>query len=135
METIAKQLELEYPKFDKGSGVRVLSLRDSYAANFRPALLIFLSAVGFVLLTLGMLAGFGIGRVPSSFKLGWSIGVWLLYGGILIAQWVRHLAPRRVANLSVLASCLAIATLWGITFRPGSRARLSLTLSVIPSEM
>ena len=75
-----------------------------------------LIAVGFVLLTLGMLAGFGVGRVPSSFKLGWSIGVWLLYGGILIAQWVRHLAPRRVANLSVLASCLAIATLWGITF-------------------
>ena len=50
METIGKQLELEYPKFDKGSGVRVLSLRDSYAASFRPALLIFLSAVGFVLL-------------------------------------------------------------------------------------
>ncbi len=60
-----------------------------------------LIAVGFVLLTLGMLAGFGVGRVPSSFKLGWSIGVWLLYGGILVAQWVRHLAPRRVANLSV----------------------------------
>jgi len=50
MQTIAKQLELEYPKFDKGNGVRVLSLRDSYAAEFRPALLIFLSAVGFVLL-------------------------------------------------------------------------------------
>jgi predicted permease len=50
MDTIAKQLELQYPKFDKGSGVRVLSLRDSYAVNFRPALLIFLSAVGFVLL-------------------------------------------------------------------------------------
>ncbi len=75
-----------------------------------------LIAVGFVLLTVGMLAGFGIGRSTTSFKLGWSIGVWLLYGGILIAQWVRHLAPRRVANLSVLASCLAIATLWGITF-------------------
>jgi len=75
-----------------------------------------LIAVGFVLLTIGMLAGFGVGHVPSSFKLGWSIGVWLLYGGILVAQWVRHLAPRRVANLSVFASCLAIATLWGITF-------------------
>ncbi len=75
-----------------------------------------LIAVGFVLLTVGMLAGFGIGRSTTSFKLGWSIGVWLLYGGILVAQWVRHLAPRRVANLSVLASCLAIATLWGINF-------------------
>lgn len=75
-----------------------------------------LIAVGFILLTLGMLAGFGVGRAPSSFKLGWSIGVWLLYGGILVARWIKHLAPRRVANLSVVASCLAIATLWGITF-------------------
>ena len=75
-----------------------------------------LIAAGFVLLTLGMLAGFGVGRSPSPFKLGWSIGVWLLYGGILAARWIQHLAPRRIANLSVLASCLAIATLWGITF-------------------
>ncbi len=75
-----------------------------------------LIAVGFVLLTLGMVAGFGVGRAPSPFKLGWSIGVWLIYGGILAARGIKHLAPRRVANLSVLASCLAIATLWGITF-------------------
>ena len=50
MDTIARRLELQYPKFNKDNGVRVLSLRDSYAINFRPALLIFLSAVGFVLL-------------------------------------------------------------------------------------
>jgi predicted permease len=50
MDTIAKQQELHYPKQDTKTGVRVLSLRDSYAVNFRPALLIFLSAVGFVLL-------------------------------------------------------------------------------------
>ena len=75
-----------------------------------------LIAVGFILLTLGMLAGFGVGRSPSPFKLGWSIGVWLLYGGILAARWLKHLAPRRVANLSLFASCLAISTLWGITF-------------------
>ncbi|MGD0296469.1 MAG: ABC transporter permease [Bryobacteraceae bacterium] len=50
MDTIAKQQELLYPKQNQKAGVRVLSLRDSYAVNFRPALLIFLSAVGFVLL-------------------------------------------------------------------------------------
>ena len=50
MDTIARQQELQYPAEDKEKRVRVLSLRDSYAANFRPALLIFLSAVGFVLL-------------------------------------------------------------------------------------
>jgi putative ABC transport system permease protein len=50
MDTIARQQELQYPAVDKDKGVRVLSLRDSYATSFRPALMIFLSAVGFVLL-------------------------------------------------------------------------------------
>jgi putative ABC transport system permease protein len=50
MDTIARRLELQYPKFEKETGVRVLSLRDSFATKLRPALLIFLSAVGFVLL-------------------------------------------------------------------------------------
>ena len=50
IETIARQQELQYPKANQGVGAGVLSLRDSYAAAFRPALLIFLSAVGFVLL-------------------------------------------------------------------------------------
>lgn len=50
MNTIAKRLEEEYPKENKDSGVAVLSLQESYVHTFRPALLIFLSAVGFVLL-------------------------------------------------------------------------------------
>jgi putative ABC transport system permease protein len=50
MDTIARRLELQYPKEDKGVGVRVLGLQESYVGSFRPALLIFLSAVGFVLL-------------------------------------------------------------------------------------
>ena len=50
MDTLARQQELQYPKLNKDTGVRVFSLRDSYANSFRPALLIFSSAVGFVLL-------------------------------------------------------------------------------------
>jgi putative ABC transport system permease protein len=50
MDTIAKQEQLQYPNYNKDTGVRVLSLRDSCAINFRPALMIFSSAVGFVLL-------------------------------------------------------------------------------------
>ncbi len=50
IETIARQQELQYPSANKDVSAGVLSLRDSYAAAFRPALLIFLSAVGFVLL-------------------------------------------------------------------------------------
>ena len=50
MDTIARRLELQYPKTNKDTGVRVMSLRDSFSKDFRPALLVFLSAVGFVLL-------------------------------------------------------------------------------------
>ena len=50
MDTLARQQEQQYPKANKDTGVRVLSLRDSYSNSFRPALLIFSSAVGFVLL-------------------------------------------------------------------------------------
>jgi len=50
MDTIARRLELQYPKEDKDLGVRALGLHESYVGKFRSALLIFLSAVGFVLL-------------------------------------------------------------------------------------
>ncbi|HEV2687582.1 MAG TPA: ABC transporter permease, partial [Bryobacteraceae bacterium] len=50
MDTIARGLEQQYPKQDKDKGVRVLPLQESYVSSFRPALLVFLSAVGFVLL-------------------------------------------------------------------------------------
>ncbi|HYL78079.1 MAG TPA: ABC transporter permease [Bryobacteraceae bacterium] len=50
MDTIARGLELQYPKEDKDKGVRVLALQESYVRSFRPGLLIFLGAVGFVLL-------------------------------------------------------------------------------------
>ena len=72
--------------------------------------------LGFALLTVGMAAGFKVGVSPSPFKMGWSVGVWLLYGGIVVARFISHLSPRRVAGLSAAAACLAIATLWGITF-------------------
>lgn len=71
---------------------------------------------GFALLTIGMLAGFGVGHSPSPYKLGWSIGVWLLYGAVLALRSLRHLAPRRVAHASIAAAALALLTLSGITF-------------------
>jgi putative ABC transport system permease protein len=69
MDTIARRLEVQYPRFDKNNGVRVLSLRDSFARNFRPALLIFLSAVGFVLLiACANVANLFLGRAASRHK-------------------------------------------------------------------
>jgi len=67
---------------------------------------------GFVLLTVGLLCGFEV-RVEWS-KVIWGVGVWLIYGGILKAdQWT---TPRRVAQLSVAAFSITLATLWGLNF-------------------
>jgi putative ABC transport system permease protein len=50
MDTIASQLERQYPKTNQRAGVRVMSLQESFSRRYRPALLAFLGAVGFVLL-------------------------------------------------------------------------------------
>jgi len=72
---------------------------------------------GFVLLTVGIAAGFGVGSLAShAVKITWSVGVWLLYGFILTAEWRHRLSPRRGAWLSIAALGVVICTLWGITF-------------------
>lgn len=78
---------------------------------------------GFVLLTIGMAAGFGVGELPSPYKLSWSIGVWLLYAAVLVLRWLRQLPPRRVAQASVGAAGIALVTLTGITFIADSEPR------------
>ena len=50
METILAQLKRQYPGIDQRNGVRVASLHDELGAKLRPALLLLLAAVGFVLL-------------------------------------------------------------------------------------
>jgi predicted permease len=55
MDAIARQLELAYPKTNKGSGVVVTPLRHAvmqpeYGTTFRPTLLMLMGAVGLVLL-------------------------------------------------------------------------------------
>lgn len=50
MNTISQQLERAYPADDKGWGAQVLSMRDDLVGDVRPALLMMLGAVGFVLL-------------------------------------------------------------------------------------
>jgi putative ABC transport system permease protein len=48
---IAGQLQQQYPESDKDWSVRVVGLKEAMVGQFRPALLILLSAVGLVLLT------------------------------------------------------------------------------------
>lgn len=50
MNTISHRLEQAYPADDKGWGASVISLRDELVGDVRPALLMMLGAVGFVLL-------------------------------------------------------------------------------------
>ncbi len=50
MTAIAAQLEEEYPNDNLGRGVDVVSMQEDVTGNVRPALLLFLAAVGLVLL-------------------------------------------------------------------------------------
>jgi ABC-type uncharacterized transport system permease subunit len=69
---------------------------------------------GFILLTLGLLSGFAV-RIEWG-KVIWGVGVWLIYGGILQADKWRRVTPRRIAQFSVVAFSITLATLWGLHF-------------------
>ncbi len=90
-------------------------IRDLAFANRR------LILMGFTLLTVGILAGFGVGSLSShAWKIVWSVAVWLLYGGILTAEFWHRISPRRGAWLSVTALVIVLCTLWGIRFTDSS---------------
>jgi predicted permease len=50
METIFARLKKQYPDVDQQNGVRVVTFRDDLSRGMKPALMILLAAVGFVLL-------------------------------------------------------------------------------------
>ncbi|MEN3332888.1 MAG: hypothetical protein V7641_2253, partial [Blastocatellia bacterium] len=50
MSSLAAALEKQYPEFDTGWGVNLVAFREQFTGEIRPALLVLLGAVGFVLL-------------------------------------------------------------------------------------
>ena len=76
-----------------------------------------LLTVGFVLLSLGLLAGFNMGAPNTWPHLVWAVVVWALYAVLVQARWgAWRLGPRRVASLSVVAFTVALLMLGGLTF-------------------
>ncbi|HEY1583316.1 MAG TPA: cytochrome c biogenesis protein CcsA [Chthoniobacterales bacterium] len=72
--------------------------------------------LGFILLSVGIAAGFFTGQPLPYVKIAWSLGVWLFYAAILLARHLGTTAPRSIAALCVVAFSAALTLLWGITF-------------------
>ncbi len=75
--------------------------------------------LGFILLTLGTVSGYFVGRPTDAYKVGWSVVVWLLYGLILWGRKGKSLIPHSMARASVAAFLFVLGSLWGITWLSG----------------
>jgi ABC-type uncharacterized transport system permease subunit len=71
---------------------------------------------GFSLFTIGLMTGFFIGQSTDWRKVAWSILVWCVYGGILIARLRHTMAAKWIAMFSIIAFTLLLSTFWGIRF-------------------
>ena len=80
-------------------------IRDLAVANSR------LILVGFVLFNAGLLAGISQGLAHSRLLWCVSIGVWVLYGGLIAAAFAHRVTPRKVAIVSISAFGVMLLTL------------------------
>lgn len=78
--------------------------------------------LGFILLTVGVVAGFFVGRPLNMIHVGWSLMVWVIYGAVLFGRRWHAIAPRWMATASIAAFSIVLVTLWGVTIiSEGSR--------------
>jgi len=72
---------------------------------------------GLILLTVGLIAGFFAGKAGEhKAAIAWAIGVWLLYGTLLVLGWTHRFSARRIAWMSVAAFTIALTTLGAMSF-------------------
>ncbi|HEV7401854.1 MAG TPA: cytochrome c biogenesis protein CcsA [Chthoniobacteraceae bacterium] len=81
------------------------AIRDLAVANSR------LIVVGFVLFNVGLLAGISQGLAHSRLLWAISVGVWVLYGGLIVATFAHRVTPRKVAIVSISAFGVMLLTL------------------------
>ena len=72
---------------------------------------------GLVLLSVGLVSGFLAGNAGEhKAAIIWAIGVWLLYGSLIVLRWTHRFSARRIAWMSVAAFTLALTTLGILSF-------------------
>ncbi|MEM7385289.1 MAG: cytochrome c biogenesis protein CcsA [Verrucomicrobiota bacterium] len=76
--------------------------------------------IGFILLTGGMISAAMMARMPTAWKMGLIVIMWLAYGGLLGTRQLRGLGNKTIAVASVFAFLLPILTYFVISQRPGS---------------
>ncbi len=79
--------------------------------------------LGFILLSVGIGAGFFVDRPLNPLKLGLAVFILLMYSAILWGRGWKALAPQRLASASVVAFGIVLATLWGVTLLSGGSPR------------
>jgi ABC-type uncharacterized transport system permease subunit len=84
------------------------SIHELAAANRR------LVYIGFVLLTVGLLAGISRGMAHLGLLRVVSLGVWLLYGFLCVTLGSKRISPQRAAWLAAGAFVVLLLTVWAV---------------------